>query len=145
MVTSMRYNLLFSVLFLTNVALANASQETFNQDGDASRYEAALNELNEFLKDFDDGYYGYIEVVDDFIVIRFQEGKYSKFKIKDMAMPEWNDTYGQVTWDCKNSSNCVLTDWNDEGVESGILFQSFSDLDYLMELLSNFISAYQSK
>lgn len=143
----MRYFLMITMLFLFGVVYANTSQGYFTQDGNASRYASALSQLNALLEDFNDGYYGQVEVVDEYIIIRFQEGKYSKFKIADMADPVLDIKYDQVTWDCRNSSNCVLTDWNEEGVESGILFQEMgsSNLGYLLELLSNFISAYRSK
>lgn len=147
MIRSMRYHLLLFGLLWSVSLFADSGQYSFNQEDNAARYEAELNALNVFLEDFSDGYYGYIEVVDDFVVIRFQEGKYSKFKLADMADPVLDTKYDQISWDCKNSANCVLTDWNDEGVETGILFQEMGsiNMDYLMDLLSNFISAYKAQ
>jgi hypothetical protein len=111
------------------------------------QYEDELQALNEFLKDFDDGFYGYFEVKDGFIYLQFKEGKFSKFKLKDMAEPEVDRTYGQLNWDCKNDAYCVTTDWNEEGKETGILFSDPGSvsLDYLLELLTNFINAYSGK
>lgn len=111
-----------------------------------SDYSYELNKLNSFLENFEDGYFGYFEVKDGFVIIRFKEGNYSKFKMEDMAAPILDTKWGQVNWDCKNEVLCVETDWNEDGKESGILFTETgsSNLDYLMELLNSFISAYNS-
>jgi hypothetical protein len=110
-------------------------------------YEIELEKLNAFLEDFEDGFFGHMEVVDGFVIIHFKEGNYSKFKVEDMTAPVLDTKWGQINWDCKNGSLCVETDWNDEGKESGILFQEMggSNLDYLMDLLNYFISAYNNK
>lgn len=110
-------------------------------------HENELNALNAFLADFDDGFFGYIEIVDGQIQIRFRDGKFSKFHLENMMEPELNETYGQVSWNCKDDGPCVTTDWSEDGKETGILFSGSgpADLEYLMELLNGFIKAYGNK
>ena len=123
------------------------------QSGDAPKqnpktpYQNELKALNAFLVDFEDGFFGYIEVVDGQIQIQFKEGKFSKFDLENMTEPELNETYGQVTWNCKDDDACVTTDWSEEGKETGILFSGSgsAELEYLMELLNGFIKAYRAK
>lgn len=136
--------LFFFTAFYT---LTFASEKSLNFSANQDKYSYQLEQLNYFLKDFNDGYYGYIEVVDGYIVIRFRDGNYSKFKIENMAAPEYDTTWDQITWDCKNESLCVETDWNDEGKESGILFSELGsyNMNYLYDLLNSFISAYKRK
>lgn len=131
-------------LILMSFTTIHAENLSYNSD---NRYTYELNKLNAFLEDFEDGYFGYMEVIDEYVYIRFQEGNFSKFRIEDMANPVLDTKWGQVNWDCKNESLCVETDWNEDGKESGILFQEMggSSLDYLMDLLNNFISAYNNK
>jgi hypothetical protein len=128
-------------LFLTCFTMVNANIFSTNTD---SRYQYELNQLNVFLEDFDDGYFSKIEVIDDYINISFKKGNYSKFRLEDMASPILDSRWGYIYWDCKNESLCVETDWNENGKESGILFvdSGSSNLDYLIELLNNFINAY---
>jgi hypothetical protein len=134
-------------LFSLGILKSQAQTSSFATNKNPARFEYQLSELNALLEDFADGYFGKMEVVDGYVVIRFQEGKYSMFKVEDMAMPVLDERWGQVNWDCKNESLCVETDWNDEGKESGILFSELGSdsLDYLMELLNNFIAAYKGK
>lgn len=138
--------LLFAIVIAESTLAVNKST-TVTANQNTSGYEKELAALNEFLKDFDDGFYGYFEVKDDFITLHFQEGKYSKFKLQDMAAPVVDRKYGQLTWDCKNENYCVTTDWNENGKETGILFSDpgSGSLDDLSELLTNFISAYCQK
>lgn len=138
--------LLFLLFALGTVHTAFAYTSKTAEDN-GLRYENELKSLNAFLEDFDDGFYGYMEVVDDFVIIRFREGYYSKFRMQDMAAPVLYENWGQVNWDCKNESYCVETDWNDEGKETGILFSESGSihLGYLVELLNNFIRAYNGK
>ena len=130
----MRYIIL---LFLLTFALQSAK----SQD-----YQDELNDLNEYLKDISDGFYGQFEVKDNYVILNFKEGKYSKFKMQDMADPVIDNKYGQLHFDCKGDKYCVTTDWNEEGKETGLLFSddgSFN-LEDLYELLLNFKKTYLS-
>lgn len=137
------YTLILGLMFAC-FSVLNA--ESFSTKA-VSDYSYELNKLNSFLENFEEGYYGYFEVKDGFVIIRFKEGNYSKFKMEDMAAPILDTKWGQVNWDCKNEVLCVETDWNEDGKESGILFTELgsSSLDYLMEILNDFIDAYSKK
>lgn len=134
-------------LLCTCFSMGFAGSLTAHSDKNPERYENELKALNEFLEYFDDGSYGYMEVVDGFIVIRFKEGKYSKFRMEDMQEPVLYERWSQINWDCKNESDCVETDWNDSGKESGVLFSEFgsTEMGSLLELLNNFIKAFNKK
>lgn len=131
--------------FTLGILQSQAQTSSFSTKKNPARFERQLGQLNALLEDFDDGFFGKMEVVDGYVIIRFQEGKYSKFRIEDMADPVLDERWGQVNWDCKNESLCVETDWNDEGKESGILFSDLGsdNLSYLTELLNDFIRAYK--
>lgn len=142
--TTIKSHILSLVLFLASFSTVQSGVFYYNSD---SRYAIELSKLNVFLEDFDDGYFSKIEVMDDYINISFREGNYSKFRVEDMASPVLDTRWDAVYWDCKNESLCVETDWNEDGKESGILFTETgsSNLEYLMELLNNFINAYNNK
>jgi len=59
-------------------------------------YQDELNDLNEYIKDISDGFYGQFEVKDNYVILNFKEGKYSKFKMQDMADPVIDNKYGQL-------------------------------------------------
>lgn len=140
----MKSFLLFFALGTVSIAYANVSNATASN---SLQYKDELKALNGFLEDFDDGFYGYIEVADNYIIIRFKEGNYSKFRLEDMAAPVVYEKWGQLNWDCKDENHCVETDWNENGKETGILFSQlgFDDWDYFLELLHKFIDAYRGK
>ena len=116
------------------------------QSAKSQDYQDELNDLNEYIKDISDGFYGQFEVKDNYVILNFKEGKYSKFRMQDMADPVIDNKYGQLHFDCKGDKYCVTTDWNEEGKETGLLFSddgSFN-LEDLYELLLNFKKTYLS-
>ena len=50
--------------------------------GFSQSYKEELKKVNDFLKTFDNGYYGYLEIKDGYLYDRFPSGKYSKSEIK---------------------------------------------------------------
>ena len=127
----------FVLILLLIAGLSDVQSQDYWQD---------LNKLNIYLKDISDGFYGQFEVKDHFIILNFKEGKYSKFKMQDMADPLIDSKYGQLHFDCKGEKYCILTDWNDEGKETGLLFTEDGsyNLEDLYELLLNFKKSYLS-
>ena len=112
----------------------------------SQNYLNDLQKLNTYLKDISDGFYGQFEVKDNYVILNFKEGKYSKFRMQDMADPAIDNKYGQLHFDCKGDKYCVTTDWNEEGKETGLLFSddgSFN-LEDLYELLLKFKKTYLS-
>jgi hypothetical protein len=132
------------ILFFS-ISQSQAQTSSFATKKNPARFEAQLGQLNTFLEGFSDGYYGTMEVEGDFVIIRFPEGKYSKFKVEDLYDPVLEARFGQIYWDCIDGSLCVETDWNDEGSETGILFSDYGSdgLEELLSLLNDFIRAYR--
>lgn len=142
------FSLLLTICLLSiNFSASHAQTSSFSTKKNPDRYKSQLEQLNAFLADFNEGYYGQMAVEEGWVFIRFQEGKFSKFRVEDMADPVLDSRWGQINWDCKSESLCVETDWNEDGKESGILFSEIgsSGLEDLMELLNNFISVYKGK
>lgn len=127
-------------LFITTIIVLS-----FNQ-AKSQNYLDDLQKLNTYLKDISDGFYGQFEVKDNFIILNFKKGKYCKFKIQDMADPVIDKKYGQLNFDCIGNKYCVITDWNYEGEEIGLLFKNDGtyNLKDLYELLLNFKKSYLS-
>jgi hypothetical protein len=134
-------------LLAMSFSASYAQTSSFSTKKNPDRYKDQLEKLNAYLADFKDGYYGQMAVEDGFVIIRYQDGDYGKFRIEDMADPELYTRWGQISWNCKNESLCVETSWNEEGRESGILFSDFGSplIEDLMELLTDFIKAYKGK
>jgi hypothetical protein len=111
-----------------------------------SNYKTALQKLNDYLKTFDNGYYGYFEVKDGYIYDRFKAGKYNKFKMEDMEGAIVQPEYSRVIFKCK-SGNCISTDWKENGKEEYTQFTKGSAYNYkeLADLLNNFKDAYLGK
>lgn len=109
-------------------------------------YKAALDKLNAYLKTFDEGYYGYFEVNNGYIYVRFQSGKYDKFRMEDMEGAIVEENYYRVIFKCKYGS-CVSTDWKENGKEEYIQFVTAGGFNYkeLADLLNNFRDAYMGK
>jgi hypothetical protein len=142
-------NLLLTATCLLLIGLFESQAQTssFSTKKNPSRYQNQLEELNSFLEGFDQGNSGQISVENDFIIIKYPEGQYCKFKMEDMAAPVMEERWGQINWDCKNESLCVETDWNDDGKDSGVLFSELGSivLGDLLGLLNSFIAAYNGK
>lgn len=113
------------------------------QIGNNSNYQAELKKLNDYLKTFDNGYYGYFEVKDGYIYDRFKAGKYDKFKMEDIEGAVIQAQYSRVIFKCK-SDNCIETDWKENGREEYIQFTQSGSFSYqeLAELLNNFRDAF---
>lgn len=53
----------------------------------AQSYKEQLQKVNNYLKTFDNGYYGYLEIKDGYLYDRFSSGKYSKSEINTLVRP----------------------------------------------------------
>lgn len=109
--------------------------------------KTALQKLNEYLKTFDNGYYGYFEVKDGYIYDRFKAGKYNKFKMEDIEGAVIQEEYKRVIYKCKGSAKCISTDWKVNGTEDYTQFTTGSPYNYqeLADLLNNFRDEYLGK
>lgn len=71
-------------------------------------YKNQLDSLNQFLKTFNEGVYGYFEVIDKDIYIRFKSGTFSMASINHIDKAYVDPDNKTVYLKCKNDSNCML-------------------------------------
>ncbi|MCC6515267.1 MAG: hypothetical protein IT275_02830 [Chitinophagales bacterium] len=129
----------FDELAATVAPKNNNSGKTTSKD-----YKKQLDKLNEYLKTFDNGYYGYFEVKDGYIYDRFKAGKYNKFKMEDMEGAVIQEEYKRVILKCKGTNKCIETDWKPNGKEEYSQFLTNGSFNYkeLAGLLNDFKAAY---
>lgn len=109
-------------------------------------YQAELSKLNTFLKTFDNGYYGYLEVKDGYLYDRFPSGKYTKTAIKDLGQASEVETKRKVQLFCKDNANCVFSTYTNSN-HSAMSFSQSNDFNTaeLITLLNNLVAALQGK
>ncbi|HQO32234.1 MAG TPA: hypothetical protein PK534_08515 [Chitinophagales bacterium] len=124
-------------------AAADRIKKTSSKNTTTGNYQTALQKLNDYLKTFDNGYYGYFEVKDGYIYDRFKAGKYNKFKMEDIEGAVIQSEFSRVIFKCK-SGNCIETDWKPNGREEYTQFTTGGSYNYkeLADLLNNFRDAY---
>lgn len=124
----------------------NTSSSTQNTTTNTVGYTDALSKLNNYLKTFDNGYYGYFEVKDGYIYIRFKANKFNKFRMEDMEGAIIQEQYSRVIFKCKSGA-CIETDWKVNGREEYTQFTTSGSYNYqeLATLLNNFRDAYLGK
>ncbi len=137
--------ILFGDDMLDNLTNNNTASST--NTNSTTDYQTALKKLNDYLKTFDNGYYGYFEVKDGYIYDRFKAGKYNKFKMEDIEGAVIQEQYSRVIFKCKGGNKCISTDWKVNGTEDYTQFTQSSSYNYqeLADLLNNFRDAYLGK
>lgn len=132
--------------YKSNIDIMSSSSSS-TESSSAGGYQTALKKLNDYLKTFDNGYYGYFEVKDGYIYDRFKAGKYNKFKMEDMEGAVIQEQYSRVIFKCKGDNKCISTDWKENGKEEYSQFLSNGSYNYqeLAALLNNFRDAYLGK
>lgn len=116
--------------------------------GKATRAQSlveSMQKLNQYLKNFDSGYYGYFEMADGYIWLRFKSGNYNKFRMEDMEGAVIQEQYQRVIFKCRGDQKCISTDWKPNGREDYTQFlQGYQAFDYevLARLLNQFRDAY---
>lgn len=137
--------ILFSDDMLDNLTNNNSASST--NTNSTTNYQVALKKLNDYLKTFDNGYYGYWEVKDGYIYDRFKAGKYNKFRMEDMEGAVIQSEYSRVIFKCKGDNKCIETDWKPNGREDYTQFTTSGSYNYkeLADLLNNFRDAYLGK
>ncbi len=125
----------------TTIATNTTPKKTSNN---SISLKDALKQLNDYLKTFDDGYYGYFEIKDEDIYLRFKAGKYDKFEMEEMEGAIIQEEYKRVIFKCKGSNKCITTDWKINGQEDYVQFTNSSVFNYqeLVDLLNNFRDVY---
>lgn len=107
-------------------------------------YQTQLNKINDYLKTFDKGYYGYLEIKEGYLFDRFKSGKYSKVLINDLDKATIAEANRKVIINCKNSSDCVYSTYTNSYHPQMSFSQSYDfDDTQLVFLLNNLITAYK--
>ncbi len=71
-------------------------------------YNSVLKKINDYLKTFDNGYYGYLEIKDGYLFDRYKSGKYSKISMSDMSTIT-EESSKKIVINCKNEKECVYS------------------------------------
>jgi len=91
--------------YKSNIDITNSSSSS------TSAYQASLTKLNDFLKTFDNGFYGKLEVKDGYIFTRFKSGSFNQFKMQDMQDAVIDEANHKVLFKCKGDIYCQTTTW----------------------------------
>lgn len=110
----------------------------------AQGYSKALEAVNEYLKTFDNGYYGYLEIIDGYLYDRFKSGKYSKSEIKYLGKAVESTSEYKVIIECIDGKSCVYSTYTDS-YHSTISFSqsAYFNKSELVGLLNNLLTAYK--
>ena len=107
-------------------------------------YKEELKKVNDFLKTFDNGYYGYLEIKDGYLYDRFASGKYSKSEIKYLGKAYEEDPGKKVSINCIDGRECVFSTYTDSYHGSIGFSQTYSfNTSELITLLDNLIATYK--
>jgi hypothetical protein len=114
---------------------------TFGQN-----YATQLQKVNQYLKTFDNGYYGYMEIKDGYLYDRFPSGKYTKTLISDLANAEEEIYNRKVRIPCKSNNECAYSTYTDS-YHNQLSFSQTSDFNTseLITLFNNLLAAYNNK
>jgi hypothetical protein len=131
----------------SNNSTSNYSTKSTTNNNSTANYQTALKKLNDYLKSFDNGYYGYFEVKDGYVYDRFKAGKYNKFKPEDIEGAVVQKEYKRVILKCKYDNKCIATDWKENEKEEYSQFLNGSEYNYqeLADLFNNFIASITGK
>ncbi|MBK6722566.1 MAG: hypothetical protein IPG58_04595 [Acidobacteria bacterium] len=91
----------FILLIQVSVSAQNSSEQA-----------VALNGLNSYLKTFEGGHYGFVEVTNGELFIRYKSGHSSNFKLNDISEIKilQNDATGtRVAFMCRDGQKCVYS------------------------------------
>lgn len=128
-----------------NTGSSSSSSNNTTTSSSSVKYKAALDKVNNYLKTFDSGYYGYLEIKDGYLYDRFKSGKYSKVLISDLdkAVEETPNT--KVVIKCSGSKECVFSTYTDSYHNQMSFSQDKSfNTKELIDLLNNLIAAYKN-
>ena len=110
----------------------------------AQGYSKELKAVNEYLKTFDNGYYGYLEIIDGYLYDRFKSGKYSKSEIKYLGKALESTSEYKVIIECLDAGSCVYSTYTDSYHSSISFSQStYFNKSELVGLLNNLLTAYK--
>lgn len=114
--------------------------------GFSQSYTSELKKLNDYLKTFDNGYYGYLEISGGYLYDRFKSGKHTKALMSDLEKAETEIHNQKVKVICKDNKSCVFSTYTDSYHKEMSFSQSASfNSSELVTLFNNFINAYNNK
>lgn len=114
--------------------------------GFSQSYSTELNKLNEYLKTFDNGYYGYLEISGGYLYDRFPSGKHTKTLMTDLDKAVVETINQKVIVKCKDDKSCVFSTYTDSYHKYMSYSQSTGfNTSELVTLFNNFINAYNNK
>ncbi|MCO5233245.1 MAG: hypothetical protein M9888_05875 [Chitinophagales bacterium] len=107
--------------------------------------QTALKKVNDYLKTFDNGYYGYLEVIDGYLYDRFASGKYTKTAISNLGKAV-EVSENKVAIMCKNELECVYSTYTNSNHKQMSFSQNSSfNPSTLVDLLNNLVVALNNK
>ncbi len=129
----------------SNIDNIRSSSDTYSST--APKYKKQLDKLNEYLKTFDNGYYGHFEVSDDYVREIFKSGKYIYFRMEDIEGAEIQEKNNRVILKCKGNNNCISSITSLSGPSEYTQFVTTGTYYFkeLADLLNNFRDAYLGK
>lgn len=128
------------LLFLFIIVYGNVFNST------AQSYKAELEKINSYLRTFDNGYYGYLEIKDGYLYDRFKDGKnYASALIKDLDKAVEVEYKKKVVLKCKSDKSCVYSTYTYSN-HTTFSFSQSADFNTgeLISLLNNLITAYNN-
>jgi hypothetical protein len=110
------------------------------------KYSVGLEKLNEYLKNFDNGYYGSLKIEGDFLIENFKSGDYCKAKLSSIDKAVEVTPNSKIVVKCKSGEECVYSTFTDSSHTQFSFSQSneFKSSE-LIDLINNFLKAYNSK
>jgi len=108
-----------------------------------NNYLTELKKVNDYLKTFDNGYYGYLEIKDGYLYDRFKSGKYNEVLLDKLGKASIETADRKVIIPCKDNVACVFSTYTDS-YHKQMSFSQSTDFNTgeLITLLDNLISAY---
>ncbi len=107
-------------------------------------YQEILQKINSFLEDFDNGYYGHLEIKNGQLWDYYKNGNNSHMQISDYKSATIAEINRKVTITCNTGTSCVTG--YDGGTYDNMPFSQSTDFDaYALKAdLDDLIDAYRS-
>lgn len=118
-----------------------------NSPSPSSMMIANIDNFNQYLKTFDDGYYGYIELINGILYVRHQNGKTSHFKLGDISDVQViidSSAKEKVAFLCKYEKECV-TIGKDKIMRMAFWKKGSFDVRELRNLAKNVLESYKNE
>ncbi|HNE50430.1 MAG: hypothetical protein U0T31_01320 [Chitinophagales bacterium] len=113
----------------------------------AQDYQQILLNINNYLKTFDNGYYGYLEIKDGYLYDRFKDGSnYCKSKMEDLDYAFEKEKNHKIDIACKGNNTCLYSTFTNQRYNSFSFSQATEfNTAPLISLFNDLISAYNKK